>query len=209
MNDLVCVFCGKNFPFYQNKGRPIPRFCSHKCRLESGGTGAILVPRLKIENMTETQKMERLKKSFEKHVVKQDGCWGWKGPIAKGGYPVMSCSKEIGSDRGHRASWIIHNGLIPEGKFVCHSCDNPICTNPDHLWLGTIKDNSEDAKKKGRVCHGESRPLAKLKDVDIPEIRKMLVQGVTKAFLSRKYGVSFMCISLIAKGKTWRHVDGL
>lgn len=210
MEDLICETCGKNFPFYCMKGRPLPRFCSHKCR---GHTGFRPGGQLFISEMTEEQKLDRLKKSFEKHVIRQEGCWGWKGPIANGGYPVMSCRRAIGSDRGHRASWIIHKGPIPEGLFVCHHCDNPICTNPEHLWIGTHQENDKDKIIKGRarfgappLKQGSENGSSKLTEEQVIEIKKLLKEGKSTYFIGPIFGVSKTTILRIKKGTHWQHV---
>lgn len=87
-----------------------------------------------------------------------DGCWIWKGIIEQNGYGSI----ELGGDRkkagsrtrisAHRLSWILHNGPISSPTiFVCHKCDNPPCVRPDHLFLGTQRDNMRDASRKGRL----------------------------------------------------------
>ncbi len=209
-NDLICVTCAKSFPFYQSKGRPVPRFCSHDCR---GHTGFRPGGQLFISEMTEEQKFERLKKSFEKHVIRKEGCWGWNGSIARGGYPVMSCRPSIGPDRGHRASWVIHKGKIPEGLFVCHHCDNPICTNPDHLWLGTQKQNNDDKISKCRQSkippphkRGKENGASKLSDEQVIEIKKLLKEGKSTYLIGPIFGVSKTTILRIKKGTHWKHV---
>lgn len=210
MDDLICVTCGKNFPFYQSKGRPVPRFCSHECR---GHTGFRPGAPLLISEMTEEQKFERLKKSFEKHVIRQEGCWSWKGPIANGGYGVMSCRRSIGPDRAHRASWVIHKGPIPKYMHVCHACDNPICTNPDHLWLGTHKQNNDDKIAKGRAANnppphkvGSENGTSKLKEDSVLEIKNMIKQGYGATFIGRQFGVSKTTILRIKNKTHWTHV---
>ena len=78
--------------------------------------------------------------------VEQTGktqCWRWKGFKNKQGYGRMGIAASV-CVNAHRISWVIHNGEIPEGKFVCHRCDNPECTNPEHLFLGTRQDNIND-----------------------------------------------------------------
>jgi len=214
MEDLICIKCNEKFPFYQNKGRPVPRFCSHKCRLESGGSGAVCLPRHKISDMSEEEKLQRLKKSFEKHVIRQEGCWGWKGPIAKGGYPVMSCRRAIGSDRGHKASWIIHRGQIPKYMHVCHACDNPICTNPDHLWVGTHQQNNDDKMEKGRhKFHlpphkpGSSNGASKLTEDQVREIKILIRSGRSCYGISKDFNVSKQTILRIKNGVNWSHVE--
>src|ERR1041384_6319384 len=87
---------------------------------------------------------------FWAKVKKTDGCWEWTGAKHKRGYGLIR-SKEISMYRAHRLSWVIHNGPIPDGLHVPHDCDTPSCTRPDHLFLGTHKDNMEDATRKGRM----------------------------------------------------------
>jgi len=85
---------------------------------------------------------------FEKYFIKNDGCWLWIGTKNTQGYGDFRCNKKrYGS---HRFSYIVYKGEIPKGIFVLHSCDNPACVNPDHLWLGTAKDNSIDMYSKNR-----------------------------------------------------------
>lgn len=80
---------------------------------------------------------------MEKVRITEAGCWEWQGSIQKG-YGFW-CWK-----RAHRISWEMHRGPIPLGLHVCHKCDNPPCVNPDHLWLGTPRDNANDRDAKGR-----------------------------------------------------------
>jgi hypothetical protein len=80
--------------------------------------------------------------------VTANGCWEWQRFRHAKGYGGLHFRGR--SNRAHRVMWILTNGDIPAGKLVCHRCDNPPCCNPDHLWLGTIWENGQDAKHKKR-----------------------------------------------------------
>jgi len=207
----ICKTCGIEFTWKRASNQVIPQFCSMKCR---GHTGFRPGSPLFISEMTDEQKFERLKKSFEKHVIRQEGCWSWKGPISKGGYPVMSCNPEIGSDRGHRASWIIHKGKIPQYMHVCHRCDNPICTNPDHLWIGTFKENNDDKIAKGRGRYikpphkvGIENGASKLKENQVKEIKNLIKNGRSSYSIAKEYNVSKTTILRIKNNKNWSHIE--
>lgn len=82
-----------------------------------------------------------------------NACWPWNGVLFSNGYGAMGHGGK--TLKGHRVSYELHKGPIPEGMYVCHSCDNKSCTNPDHLWLGTPADNMNDKVAKSRQSKGE------------------------------------------------------
>lgn len=87
---------------------------------------------------------------FDKVEVKESGCWEWTGAIrGKSGYGCIKVNGKVAN--AHRFSFILHNVEIPKGLLVRHICDNRKCVNPDHLILGTYKDNYDDAVKRGRI----------------------------------------------------------
>lgn len=94
--------------------------------------------------------LERFIKKVNKNT--QSGCWEWIACLNTNGYgDFFSGSRKTGHKLAHRVSWEIHKGQIAPGLLVLHKCDNPKCVNPEHLFLGTHRDNALDAKTKGRL----------------------------------------------------------
>lgn len=133
-------------------------------------------------------------------------CWLWRGPIDGRGYAkfVVNGKHNIAS----RYSWQLHFGEILDSSIlVCHTCDNKLCINPHHLFLGTHQHNSLDMSDKGRSCQGERNQQAKLNTEQVLEIRLRRANGESLASLADEFGVSFQQISLIAIGKSWAHIE--
>lgn len=95
------------------------------------------------------------------HAHRQaSGCWQWDGSKTTNGYPQMGVWRgRWKSEMAHRLSYMMFKGHIPDGMLVCHSCDNPSCVNPGHLWVGSYSDNIRDAISKGRHVPGRGAPL--------------------------------------------------
>jgi hypothetical protein len=134
---------------------------------------------------------------YERFVVRASGCWSWSGSVNNGGYG------RLGRRYAHRVSYELHHGPIAEGLFVLHRCDNPPCTNPDHLFLGTSKENSEDASSKGRLS-GRRLVGPKLSAEQASEIRRLRDAGVSRRELSERYGIHVDNVGRIANGQMWR-----
>lgn len=148
-----------------------------------------------------------LKQRYLASVIKQDGCWSWTGKLRKG-YAVISHAAGRGRDlSAHRVSYAIHYGVDPLDLMVCHKCDNPICTNPVHLFLGTAKDNSDDKIAKGRARHpdsrGEKNPRSILTREDVRYIRLASNIRMANTELAVLFGVHHATISAIKLGKIW------
>lgn len=141
---------------------------------------------------------------FWKRVEKTDTCWLWRGPINSDGYGAVGMNfKTI---RAHRAAWIYTNGSIPDGLWVLHRCDTPLCVRPDHLFLGTAKDNADDRDSKGHGYSGSQHHLSKLDDDKIRQIRKLHSEGISQRVIAKKFGITQPNVGYITRGETWRHV---
>jgi predicted XRE-type DNA-binding protein len=152
------------------------------------------------------EKMERYKVLFEKNVIKSEGCWGWNSFIDQ------KRSGRIGP-RGHflsasHASWLIHKGEIPKGLLVLHKCHNRICSNPDHLYIGTNKDNTQDMLRadRGVFCKQNSK-LAKLDREKVLQIKELLrIKTLSQYEIAKKFKVSRGTILDIVHGRSWKDV---
>jgi len=105
--------------------------------------------------------------------------------------------------RAHQKAWIEKNGPIPDKLFVCHSCDNRACINPDHLFLGTPKDNSTDMVEKDRQAKGEECGNSKLTEKQVKEIRN---SPESSRKVAAKFGISKTNVLDIKRKKIWRHL---
>ena len=128
------------------------------------------------------------------------GCWLWTGSATDKGYGHMWFKGKY--VKSHRISYMLHCGAIPDGHVVCHSCDVPYCINPDHLFVGTTKDNIHDCINKGRAKRGRvGRP--KLSREQVSEIRSGPKHYGSGIKLARKYGVTQATICEIRAGRSW------
>lgn len=152
---------------------------------------------------------------FWNKVETKNGCWEWKGYRTKKGYGTIGSGK--GKQlRAHRLSWEIHNGLeAPDNMLVCHTCDNPSCVNPNHLFLGTPQQNVDDMIVKGRLNPSKKKrdpknaPYKKISEEEVRQIRSLYDKknGVTFVFLAKKYGLKRTQISRIVKREHWKWVE--
>lgn len=188
-----CLICDKKCSRRDHK------FCSRKC----SDNGRMTLRR----SATEEQILERLKISYESKVIRNgaDDCWDWKNKLDNG-YGII----RIGNFKfkAHRSSWIIHNGIIPVDKYICHKCDNRKCTNPNHLFIGTHYSNIQDMISKGRQrgAIGERNCKAILNESQVIQIKKLLCENKTVDDIASLFNVKRHVVYAIRNNTNWTHV---
>lgn len=154
---------------------------------------------------------EKDRKRFWSKVSINDNkevCWEWqRGKSVIGGYGNFDLRGK--TFRAHRIAFFMGNGADPKDLCVCHKCDNPACVNPNHLFLGTDKDNVHDMHKKGRfsVRRGEENNLSKLKEGQVKEILEKHKNGQSASSLCKEYNVSSTVIYSIVNRITWKYLS--
>lgn len=174
-----CAHCGELF------WRPYPRAQwarTHHCSVKCG----------------KASKKKDMRDRIEQNSIPEpnSGCWLWTGAITQWGYAQISIGRKTAF--AHRCSYEAFNGMIPRGLLACHTCDNRVCVNPDHLYAGTHKDNNGDAVRRFRRASTFTRP-------DILNIRE---DARPTAIIAKEYGVSKTTISNIKTRETWWLIHG-
>ncbi len=160
-----------------------------------------------LEELANCKKLKRVFQRFESKIAKSDGCWEWMAAKDKDGYgifnirsiPISAC----------RTACVLYGLGIPKGKnnIVMHICDNPSCVNPNHLKLGSNKDNTQDMITKGRINRkGENSHNHKLTKKQVDEIRRLYVSGdMVQKEIAAMYGIDQSHVCRINKGESWCH----
>jgi len=177
-------------------------------------------PVITYQDLTDDER-ESVDRRFWGKVSKSDGCWTWVGSVNRYGYGDFRLKRTHAL--AHRVSFAMAYGPVPNGLFVCHRCDNPLCVNPVHLFAATHQDNMNDMVAKGRgrgpspennwmktqperVTRGEGRSNSKLTDAAVRKIRLQVASGTAYAVLAQEFSVTINAISCVVLRKTWRHV---
>lgn len=136
-----------------------------------------------------------------------DACWEWQSGLNTGGYGHLSIRGK--ARLAHRLVYAVSYGDFSHNLCVCHTCDNRLCCNPHHLFLGTVKDNNQDRTQKGRggghKIKGEGNGNHKLTSSDVEEIRKLYATGLySQQTIGKQFGVHQTVVSSIILNRTWR-----
>lgn len=147
-------------------------------------------------------------KNFWKHVTKTSGCWLWCGAHGRTGYGKLGYQ---GKDyEAHRFSWELHNGPIPAGLCVLHKCDTRDCIHPDHLFLGTKRENTHDALQKGHLhtphpkAQGSKHYHSVFTEADVIFIRAN--RTTRHADLAARFNVGVNAIRKVIYRESWQHL---
>lgn len=142
--------------------------------------------------------------------LSDEECWPWKGGTTVGGYGVLGvwviAEARWKTDGAHRVSYELHRGVAPEHMSVLHSCDNPPCVNPRHLFLGTTQDNVDDMIAKGRNSYGSKHNRSTVTEAGVLSMRSRWSAGESLYVLAREVGLSPRHVWDILTLKLWRHV---
>lgn len=144
-------------------------------------------------------------------VQGEDDCWPWLGAQNGRGYGRLEYEGKY--QQAHRVSYQIYCEPIPDGYNVLHSCDNGICVNPKHLFLGSQQDNVDDMVSKNRDNFGGNRPMigsehprAELNEDKVREIKRLLEEGHRHRDIAEWFNVARQTITNISTGQKWKHV---
>lgn len=198
MDKAQCMACSKDFDYKRNRNHgKIRKYCSMQCVRNSYWS-----------KLSDQDKKLRCKAIYEKKVIKlsEDECWSWKDSLSEK-YGVVICGgKKI---RAHRLSWLVHFGELTSDQCVLHSCDNPPCSNPKHLFLGTRADNNKDMvnKKRNKGNAGSSNGRATITESIVVELKRLLSFGESPTKLSHDFNISRTIIYSIKYGVTWSHIS--
>ena len=155
------------------------------------------------------RKLKPMQERLFSKVTKTDRCWLWTGSVGPFGHgqigngnfnPALNPKRLLTT---HRVSYQLHYGTDPGHWCVLHRCDVPNCVRPSHLFLGSMQDNTDDMRMKGRMVVGEAHPRSKLTEADIVAIRS---STEPYSALGERFGVTSGCISQIRSRKKWKHV---
>ncbi len=136
-----------------------------------------------------------------------DECWNWLAYQDEDGYGYFNVN--LASRKAHRVSYVLARGSLKTSLLVCHSCDNPSCVNPSHLWAGTNQQNIDDMIRKSRSLKGTRNPNVKLTENEVRHILKLSREGIFGTKIAGIIGCGRRTVSNILTGKQWTSITGI
>lgn len=134
-------------------------------------------------------------------------CWPWVATRTPGGYgQIKAGGRDQSRFMAHRVSLMLATGALDPALEVLHECDHPWCVNPAHLRQGTHQENLRDAKQKGRMKGAGSFPGKILSDAAVSEMLGLRAEGLKRAALAKRFGVSIHTVNSVVYGQSWVHV---
>lgn len=209
-------WCQMHYVRWKNHGDPhhvtvrVRPTCSVEgCNEPHNAKGYCLVHYMRLKNAGSTDLVNPaslpVEQAFSHYVgpATATGCTEWLGARNRQGYGrIVRGDNQMAA---HRVSYELHKGPIPDGLLIRHTCDNPPCVNPDHLLIGTVRDNSQDSIERGRHAHGETAGPTKLNEDQVKEIIQ-LKGRMTQREIGELYGISREAVSGIHTRRNWKHL---
>lgn len=137
-----------------------------------------------------------------------DACWEWQRVKDRHGYGHFNfvvAGRRI--QLSHRVAYYLTYGVLPSDLCVCHKCDNPLCCNPRHLFLGTIAENNHDMAHKARSTMGERNPSAIITIEIARQIRALHREGLTRRKIAEHLNITSHIVRGVVSGKSWKHAE--
>lgn len=144
-----------------------------------------------------------MKIPLEDSIIKTESCWVWT-KSTKAGYGQVMVDKKRWT--AHRLFYTLHKGQIPDGMLVCHTCDNKLCVNPEHLYLGTHVDNNNDTYRRNRMPSKEGHLAKNVAKLSREEAIYIKYSDIKAKELAIKFNINPSNISYIRTGKTWKNI---
>lgn len=185
---ISCVQCSRTFEVIPSKRAR--KFCGHRC-------------------YTVHAQSQTIEDAFRSRVGNYDasGCLIWAGHVNDSGYGTFTMHGNHDHIRAHRVAWELVHGPIPDGLCVLHHCDNRVCVNAEHLFLGTRADNIADMVCKGRQHKGETVRNSRLTEEDIRQIRWLYATGLFRQVdIAEMFDVQHTAICKIVRRDRWKHL---
>lgn len=203
---------GHHVDFAEKRPSLLPEFAQTPRSKSSQNVGTVAqFPAQHIKLIPDCVLSPGFQEEFWAKTNRTNGCWEWHGNTDSQGYGRLRIGSDRAHFRAHRVAYRIAFDKDPGHLYVCHRCDNPLCCNPSHLFLGTADDNNQDRIKKGRTKLGDHRGAkngnAKLTEDKARRAVELILMGWTNKAIGKELGIGHSLISRIRVGRSWRELS--